>query len=244
MLLLDDLLDRLPSLRVAPFSLPVVVCCVLLYLAYVCLRKNQYDIFSIPGAPTYAVLGHIPVQLLSNWAREYGPFVRLELGFGQRWILVADPTAAAKVISRGPEAHDKDVSHYKIYSRLSKAPRGSRIRKGFDLVRLKALELADILAQAGPDKTFDADEMGLRLTLDVIGTAGFGHDFKALQTAECPLLDILPQVVDYCEMHDGFSELIPEFFFQLSKVNLTTSFDWKCIMVSQSWSLSPISSSP
>lgn len=48
--------------------------------------------------------------------------------------------------------------------------------------------------------------------------AGFGHDFKALQDPECPLLDILPRVVDWCEMHDGFSELIPEFFFKLSKV--------------------------
>lgn len=50
--------------------------------------------------------------------------------------------------------------------------------------------------------------------------AGFGHNFNALQDPDCPLVDILPQVVDYCEMHDGFSELIPEFFFKLSKVSL------------------------
>ena len=33
----------------------------------------------------------------------------------------------------------------------------------------KAHELAEQLAQIGPDATFDADELGLRLTLDVIG---------------------------------------------------------------------------
>ena len=30
-------------------------------------------------------------------------------------------------------------------------------------------EMAAILEQAGPDHTFDADNLGLRLTLDVIG---------------------------------------------------------------------------
>ena len=42
-------------------------------------------------------------------------------------------------------------------------------RKKFGVVRQKALLMADVLAQMEPDATFDASELALRLTLDVIG---------------------------------------------------------------------------
>ena len=66
-------------------------------------------------------------------------------------------------------------------------------------------ELCDVLAaKVGGDEgaTVDVAEAAMRITLDVIGTTGYGYDFKARQYKECELFEVQYSAV---QQHMAFS---------------------------------------
>ncbi len=48
-----------------------------------------------------------------------------------------------------------------------------------------ALEVCDVIKSVGDCQSVDIDNLMVREALDVIGTVGFSHDFKAVQVSCC-----------------------------------------------------------
>ena len=72
----------------------------------------------------------------------------------------------------------------------------NNIRKKYPLVLSRINELVARVAAQGPGAPIDVDQAALRVTLDVIGLAGFGHDYQSVKLDHPPrdhLLRVLPR---------------------------------------------------
>jgi cytochrome P450 len=54
-------------------------------------------------------------------------------------------------------------------------------QKKYPLILSRINELVSRVSAQGPDASIDVDQAALRVTLDVIGLAGFGHDYQSVK---------------------------------------------------------------
>jgi cytochrome P450 len=155
------------------------------------------------------------MQLTPRWLR------RLKV-LWKNVLVVTDPKAAAVVVGRGPYALDKAALFYAPVNEmvsphaepnLLTAPSDEKwhtirkavavsfshgnIRRKFPVVLEKVNELIARCRALGPSHSIDVDQAALRVTLDVIGLAGFQHDFECVKQ-DVPSWNHLLRVLPRC----------------------------------------------
>jgi cytochrome P450 len=160
-------------------------------------------------------------KVLLNWADEFGGVVRVKFLWKDA-LIVTDPAALGAIMGRGEGALDKASAAYAPINAMCthkgspnlltsaaddtwKAVRravavafsAANIKKKHALITGRANDLVARIAAQGPDASIDVDQAALRVTLDVIGLAGFGHDYQAV-TKDVPEYDHLLRVLPRC----------------------------------------------
>ncbi|KAG1667985.1 hypothetical protein FOA52_000629 [Chlamydomonas sp. UWO 241] len=139
-----------------------------------------------------------------------------------------DPTALATIVGRGPGALGKAAKYYipingmtspheqhanlltseadpqwhAVRKAVARAFAWQNVKHKFPIILHCVDEMINVLRAKGPAASVDADQMALRVTLDVIGAAGFGHEYRSvLQEDPAPsghLLRVLPRCFHEC----------------------------------------------
>ncbi|KAF6266201.1 cytochrome P450 [Scenedesmus sp. NREL 46B-D3] len=160
-------------------------------------------------------------RVLLKWADEYGGIYRMKFLWHDT-LIVTDPQALAVIMGRGEGAIDKAAMAYAPINRMCdphgnanlltsaandswKAVRKAvavsfsiqHIKKKFPLVLGRVNQLVGRIAAQGPQASIDVDQAALRVTLDVIGLAGFGHDYDCV-SQDVPAYDHLIRVLPRC----------------------------------------------
>uniref|UniRef100_A0A383W6E6 Cytochrome P450 n=1 Tax=Tetradesmus obliquus TaxID=3088 RepID=A0A383W6E6_TETOB len=160
-------------------------------------------------------------RVLLKWADEYGGIYRMKFLWHDT-LIVTDPQALAVIMGRGEGAIDKAAIAYAPINRMCdphgnanlltsaandswKAVRKAvavsfsiqHIKKKFPLVLGRVNQLVGRIAAQGPAASIDVDQAALRVTLDVIGLAGFGHDYDCV-SQDVPAYDHLIRVLPRC----------------------------------------------
>ncbi|GBF93726.1 cytochrome P450 [Raphidocelis subcapitata] len=159
-------------------------------------------------------------RVLLKWADDYGGIVRVKFLWKDA-LIVTDPAALATIMGRGEGALDKAAGVYATINYMCD-PHGApnlltgaatdswravrravaasfsaaNIRRRYPLILGRINELVARVAAQGPDASIDVDQAALRVTLDVIGLAGFGHDYGSVRQDTPPydhLLRVLPR---------------------------------------------------
>eukprot|EP00878_Enallax_costatus_P001345 GHUV01001492.1.p1 GENE.GHUV01001492.1~~GHUV01001492.1.p1 ORF type:complete len:559 (+),score=128.36 GHUV01001492.1:1110-2786(+) len=158
---------------------------------------------------------------LLDWSNTYGGIYRLKF-LWQDALVVTDPVALAAIMGRGEGAMDKAAL---VYSPINKMcdPHGNanlltsaaddtwkairkavavsfsmqNIRRKFPLVLGRINQLIGRLEALGPQASIDVDQAALRVTLDVIGLAGFNHDYGCVHK-DVPEYEHLIRVLPRC----------------------------------------------
>jgi len=137
-------------------------------------------------------------------------------------LLVTDPQALGVIMGRGDGALDKAALAYAPINGMCDPHRSpnlltspaddawkvirkavavsfsfQNIKRKFPVVLSRVNELCGRLAALGPDASVDVDQAALRVTLDVIGLAGFGHDYASVRQ-DTPAYDHLLRVLPRC----------------------------------------------
>eukprot|EP00775_Hariotina_reticulata_P012934 gene12934-13062_t len=159
-------------------------------------------------------------QLL-QWSDKYGGIYRLKFLWKDA-LVVTDPTALAAIMGRGEGAMDKASLVYAPINRMCD-PHGNanlltssaddtwkairkavavsfsmqNIKKKFPLVLARINHLISRLRALGPTASVDVDQAALRVTLDVIGLAGFNHDYGCVHK-DVPEYQHLIRVLPRC----------------------------------------------
>eukprot|EP00882_Tetradesmus_deserticola_P015170 GHRQ01016154.1.p1 GENE.GHRQ01016154.1~~GHRQ01016154.1.p1 ORF type:complete len:527 (+),score=223.12 GHRQ01016154.1:158-1738(+) len=158
---------------------------------------------------------------LLDWSNQYGGIYRIKF-LWQDALIVTDPAALAGIMGRGDGAMDKAALVYAPINRMCtphgdanlltsaaddtwKAIRKSvavsfsmqNIRKKFPLVLGRINQLIARLEALGPAAAIDVDQAALRVTLDIIGLAGFNHDYDCV-SQDVPAYDHLIRVLPRC----------------------------------------------
>ncbi|GBF91428.1 cytochrome P450 [Raphidocelis subcapitata] len=156
-----------------------------------------------------------------RWNDEYGGVCRIKF-FWNDVLLVTDPLALGEIMGRGEHAIDKAFKTYAPINKMTDphgnpnlltAPADEKwkaIRKGvavsfaFQNIKKKYPMILDrvnrVISRAaalGPQASIDVDQLALRVTLDVIGLAGFGHDYESVEK-DVPEYDHLLRVLPRC----------------------------------------------
>jgi len=160
-------------------------------------------------------------HVILGWADRYGGIVRAKF-LWQDALVVTDPAALAAIMGRGEGAMDKASLVYAPINKMCdphananlltssaddtwKAIRKAvavsfsmqNIKKKYPLVLSRINQLVDRIKVLGPKASIDVDQAALRVTLDVIGLAGFNHDFASVHKDE-PEYDHLLRVLPRC----------------------------------------------
>jgi cytochrome P450 len=160
-------------------------------------------------------------RVILNWANEYGGIYRMKF-LWQDCIIVTDPPALAAIMGRGDGAMDKAHVAYAPINKMCdphgnpnlltsaaddswKAVRKAvavsfsvqNIKKKYPLVLNRVNQLVDRIHAQGPSASIDVDQAALRVTLDVIGLAGFKHDYDSV-SQDIPPYDHLLRVLPRC----------------------------------------------
>lgn len=177
------------------------------------------------------------------WANEYGGVYRTKVMW-RDLIVVSEPREAAKIMGRGEGALDKSPELYlpinqmvesHAHPNLLTASSDAKwkiirkavavsfshgnIKKKFPMVLGKINELVDRLTVLGPKRSVDVDQAALRVTLDVVGLAAFGHDYEAVKQdtpAYSHMLRVLPRCFTEVElrMANPLRSFLPSFLFK------------------------------
>lgn len=160
-------------------------------------------------------------RVLLSWSNKYGGICRVKF-LWQDALVVTDPAALAAIMGRGEGAMDKAAVAYAPINKMCD-PHGNanlltsaaddswkairkavavsfamqNIKKKFPLVLSRINQLVDRLAAVGPEASIDVDQAALRVTLDVIGLAGFGHDYNSV-SQDIPNYNHLLRVLPRC----------------------------------------------
>ncbi|KAK9812852.1 hypothetical protein WJX72_004712 [[Myrmecia] bisecta] len=163
-------------------------------------------------------------RVFTRWAGQYGGIYRISV-MGFPGVVVSDPEAVSHILGRaGCIDLPKHTASYQvldllwgnkgahsIFTSLSnedwrdvrKAVSSSfssvNVRQKFPIATQKAHSLADAIAAVGSKQSVDMDEAGMRLTLDIVGLAGFGHDFGAVSLGENRVITTLPHALEECQ---------------------------------------------
>ncbi|KAI8464712.1 MAG: cytochrome P450 [Monoraphidium minutum] len=160
-------------------------------------------------------------KVLLKWADDYGGVVRIKFLWKDA-LIVTDPGALAAIMGRGEGALDKAAGVYQTINYMCD-PHGApnlltgaatdtwkairravavsfstqNIKKKYPLILSRINELVMRVAAQGPEASVDVDQAALRVTLDVIGLAGFGHDYQSVKQDK-PAYDHLLRVLPRC----------------------------------------------
>lgn len=159
-------------------------------------------------------------QMLS-WANEHGGVYRMRV-FWRNVLVVSDPQAVGAIMGRGDGALDKAEVAYGPINQMveprahpnvltaASDPKWKAIRRAvaasfshgnikrkWPMVLAKINELVDRCRARGPEASVDVDQAALRVTLDVVGLAAFGHDYEAVKQ-DSPAYDHMLRVLPRC----------------------------------------------
>jgi cytochrome P450 len=160
-------------------------------------------------------------RVITDWADQYGGVYRMKFLWRDA-LVVTDPLALGVIMGRGEGAMDKAAMAYAPINKmcdphgnpnLLTAPADDKwkaIRKGvavsfafqnikrkFPMVVSRVNRVISRAAALGADASIDVDQLALRVTLDVIGLAGFGHDYQSVEQ-DVPPYDHLLRVLPRC----------------------------------------------
>ncbi|PPQ78494.1 hypothetical protein CVT25_011835 [Psilocybe cyanescens] len=150
-----------------------------------------------------------PGLVYESWAAEYGPAFRVSGGFGSSRIVICDPRANAHFYSKETFGYvqtnlsrtfiknlfgrgllwAEGESHRRQRKALSPAFSNAAIRKLTPVFYDAAYKM-----KVKWDSAFDASteeiSIDVQACLDSVGIAGFGHDFRALEGKDSPVVDV------------------------------------------------------
>ncbi|GBF95033.1 cytochrome P450 [Raphidocelis subcapitata] len=160
-------------------------------------------------------------RVIADWADQYGGIYRMKF-LWRDTVVVTDPTALAAIMGRGEGAMDKASAVYAPINMMCDPHRNANmltspsddkwkavrkgvavsfafqnIKKKFPLLVDRVNELIARVAAQGPEASIDVDQAALRVTLDIIGLAGFGHDYESVKQDK-PAYDHLLRVLPRC----------------------------------------------
>ncbi|CAD7695564.1 unnamed protein product [Ostreobium quekettii] len=159
---------------------------------------------------------------LVTWANEFGGIYRLKMPF-EDVLIVTEPQAVADIMGRGDRSLDKSQAAYGHVSQMVSAQghpnlltsasdeKWKKVRKAvavsfsmrhirpkFGIVLERVNDMVKKLGEgAETGQSIDMDRAALRVTLDVIGLAAFGHDFECVKQG-VPNRDHLLRVLPRC----------------------------------------------
>jgi len=159
-----------------------------------------------------------------QWCDDYGAdggVIRMKFLWRDA-LMVTDPQALGAIMGRGEGALDKAALAYAPINGMCDPHRSpnlltsaaddawkvirkavavsfsfQNIKRKFPMVLERVNELCGRLAALGPEASVDVDQAALRVTLDVIGLAGFGHDYGSVKQ-DTPAYDHLLRVLPRC----------------------------------------------
>jgi len=150
------------------------------------------------------------------WAKEYGPVYKVPLAIGISGIALCDLKAIAHVhakdtrtyilppvIARFQDAivgrnisNSEGAEHKRIRRGMTPAFSTSVLRRMVHVFYDSVYKIKihwDTLFESDTEMVIDVQKWANRLTLDVIGIAGFGHDFKSLDGQPSAIIDIFDE---------------------------------------------------
>ncbi|GMH38538.1 hypothetical protein BSKO_06422 [Bryopsis sp. KO-2023] len=182
-------------------------------------------------------------RVMLKWANKYGGVYRMKV-LWRDILIISDPREVARIVGRGEGGQDKSADLYlpinqmvepnahpnlltsssdNKWKTIRKAVAVSfshgNIKKKYPMVLGKINELLDRLRALGPEESVDVDQAALRVTLDVVGLAAFGHDFEAVKQDHpepSHMLRVLPRCFTEVElrMANPLRTLFPSFLFK------------------------------
>ncbi|KAF8057861.1 CYP97C1 [Scenedesmus sp. PABB004] len=222
--LVDSFRLGLATASLGDFAVVAAITGTLLALLFSLRRTPTYDLDKIPGPWKKALplVGNVLDclrpdfhRVLLEWADTYGGIYRMKFLWHDT-LIVTDPAALAGIMGRGDAAIDKAALAYAPINKMCD-PHGNanlltsaatdswkairkavaNIKKKYPLVLSRVNQLVSRITAQGPGASIDVDQAALRVTLDVIGLAGFGHDYDSV-SQDIPPYDHLLRVLPRC----------------------------------------------
>ncbi|WIA32107.1 hypothetical protein OEZ86_002958 [Tetradesmus obliquus] len=156
-----------------------------------------------------------------QWSDKYGGINRFKF-LWHDVVLVTDPAALGVIMGRGEGSVDKAFETYAPINKMCdphgqpnlltaqaderwKAIRkavavsfsAQNIKRKFPMILERVNEIVVRSAKLGPKASIDVDQTALRVTLDVIGLAGFNHDYGCVHK-DVPEYEHLIRVLPRC----------------------------------------------
>eukprot|EP00878_Enallax_costatus_P004731 GHUV01004980.1.p1 GENE.GHUV01004980.1~~GHUV01004980.1.p1 ORF type:complete len:543 (+),score=147.42 GHUV01004980.1:709-2337(+) len=160
-------------------------------------------------------------RVFLQWSDQYGGINRFKF-LWHDVVLVTDAAALGVIMGRGEGAIDKAFETYAPINKMCdphgqpnlltaaaddrwKAIRkavavsfsAQNIKKKFPMILNRVNEVVQRTAKLGPQASIDVDQTALRVTLDVIGLAGFNHDYGCVHK-DVPEYEHLIRVLPRC----------------------------------------------
>ncbi|KAF8149662.1 cytochrome P450 [Mycena galopus ATCC 62051] len=189
---------------------------ILYYVLYYVYRASSYRLRNVPGprSPSF-IFGNFKQiqddnQLTKRWREEFGPIFRFKHLYGIRHLHVSDVKALGHILANGSAyqrptsmnesrknllgngiLNAEDDDHRRQAKLQNQAFGTAQIGRVTEIFVQKSVQLRDIwasqLAQENSvSARVDVFSWLRRMTLDVIGQAGFGYNFDSLETTEKP----------------------------------------------------------
>ncbi|KAJ7617357.1 cytochrome P450 [Roridomyces roridus] len=197
------------SLRLLATVASTLLCAQVTKLLVQWVSKQLYSpLREMPGPPSPSLLfgnfGKLSFRLFQRWQAQYGPTFRYHAIFRSHHLFTADAVALHHIVNN-PDVYEKGEmvryaltqllgrgllalegdEHTKLRKIMSPAFGPSQIRGLTELFLDKSIELRDVWTRSPADPTgwipVDVFEGLKRMTLDVIGLAGFAYEFHALK---------------------------------------------------------------
>ncbi|CAD7698928.1 unnamed protein product [Ostreobium quekettii] len=189
--------------------------------------RIKYDWHLVPGPQGYPLLGNLPQTVswdkprmhlkITEWAKEYGKVIKLDLpGIGRIMYLMdpeyiqnhitgygahglpKDPVYNGFRLMFGPHGRDNIITTTEMDDRWKVTRKGTA--KAFSTEALKAVfpqvlkkvdEVAEIIKSSAAKEPVDIQHLLKRFSVDTIGLTAYKIDFKALQDEQCPVFEAL-----------------------------------------------------
>ncbi|KAH8985283.1 cytochrome P450 [Lactarius akahatsu] len=178
-------------------------------------------------------------RLQEEWVRTYGHVVRYHAHFGALRLLTVDPVAVAYILQNGEIFQKLDflkfslgsgegllivegAQHRKQRKIMNPAFGPAQVRKFTSLFLEKSLELRDIWADLISKSTRKDGKLGLdtftwlnKVTLDIIGLAGFDYAFNSLHSPDDKQNELYESVRSMLTIKVGEIMFVLQLFFPL-----------------------------
>ncbi|TFY63024.1 hypothetical protein EVJ58_g3484 [Rhodofomes roseus] len=122
--------------------------------------------------------------LHESWVEQYGHTLTYKGLFNANVLYTVDTRALNHILSHSADYWKPPAARYGLSTVVGKAFGPAQIRELTDVFVLKAIELADywkdLISETGEPARVEVIEGLSKMTLDVIGLAGFNYEFDAL----------------------------------------------------------------